>query len=209
MGTCGFSRPQRFVVNYSYDLPFGTHTGLLGRVTKGRNISGVTLLQNGTPITIADSGAGTIYGTAGSANQARFTRRDVSRMIYGSIPTPGGVEARLGGNSGSQIYNTSAFAARDHRKRNGSGRLGSGILLRTTIQLGHVSIENSSNTRANHTIPAELLNSVNHPQFHQSERPRPGRRLSPARSDDTDRSTAPSQRPIRVIQFALKYILIV
>ena len=27
-GPATFSRPQRFVANYSYDLPFGTHTGL-------------------------------------------------------------------------------------------------------------------------------------------------------------------------------------
>ena len=27
-----FSRPQRFVVNYSYDLPFGKHDGITGRL---------------------------------------------------------------------------------------------------------------------------------------------------------------------------------
>src|SRR5262249_16058822 len=104
-GPALFSRPQRFVVNYSYELPFGNHDGGLNYVLGGWSVSGVTIVQDGTPITIADSGAGTIYGTAGSANQAGFARAQMCPgMTYGDIATPGGVESRLGGNSGGPGY---------------------------------------------------------------------------------------------------------
>jgi hypothetical protein len=104
-GPAVFSRPQRFIVNYSYDLPFGKHDGVLGKVTEGWNISGVTLLQGGTPMTIADSGGGTIFGTAGSANQAGFSRAQICPgSSYGDLATSGGIESRLGGNSGGPGY---------------------------------------------------------------------------------------------------------
>ena len=54
-GPAEYSRPQRFVANYSYDLPFGTHTGLVQKLLGGWNVSGVTVVQGGAPITIADS----------------------------------------------------------------------------------------------------------------------------------------------------------
>ncbi len=41
-GPVGFSHPQRFIVNYSYDLPFGNPSGALGLLAKGWNLSGVT-----------------------------------------------------------------------------------------------------------------------------------------------------------------------
>src|SRR5262249_27687758 len=112
-GPALFVRPQRFVVNYSYDLPFGMHSGFAGKLLQGWNVSGVTLVQNGNPLTIADTSAGTIYGTAGSGNQAGFARAQMCPGIaYGGIPTSGGIEQRLGGNSGGPGYfNRSAFCS--------------------------------------------------------------------------------------------------
>ena len=89
-GPALFSRPQRFVVNYNYELPLGKHTGVLNYVLGGWSVSGVTVVQDGTPITVADSSAGTIFGTAGSANQAGFARAQMCPgMTYGNIATPG------------------------------------------------------------------------------------------------------------------------
>src|SRR5207302_5831899 len=65
-GPAQFNRPQRFVANYSYNLPFGTHTGVMERFLGGWNVSGVTVVQGGTLMTIADPSAGAICGTAGS-----------------------------------------------------------------------------------------------------------------------------------------------
>src|SRR5262249_39464281 len=110
-GQATFVRPQRFVVNYSYDLPFGRHPGLLGRLLEGWNISGVTLRQDGLPMTIGDTSAGTIYGTAGGGNQSGYARAQMCpSATYATIATPGGIEQRLGGNSGGPGYlNRSAF----------------------------------------------------------------------------------------------------
>jgi len=76
-GQATFVRPQRFVANYGYDLRFGAHRGALGRLLEGWNVSGVTLVQNGLPITIGDTSAGTIYGTAGGGNQSGYARKCV------------------------------------------------------------------------------------------------------------------------------------
>ena len=95
-GPATFSRPQRFVANYSYDLPFGTHTGVLQKVLGGWNVSGVTVVQGGSPMTIADQTAGTLFGTSGTS-QAGFGRVQIAPgMTYADIVTPGSVEAAVG-----------------------------------------------------------------------------------------------------------------
>jgi hypothetical protein len=55
-------RPQRLTINYSWDLPLGHPEGLEGKLLGGWNLSGVTVVQGGTPITITDSRGGSIYG---------------------------------------------------------------------------------------------------------------------------------------------------
>jgi hypothetical protein len=210
-GPAVFSRPQRFVVNYSYDLPFGTHTGIAGRLLEGWNISGVTLLQNGTPITIADSSAGTIYGTAGSANQAGFARAQIAPgMTYANIPTPGGVEARLGGNSGGPGYfNPLAFGpAPVIGDGTGYGDSGSGILLGPGQFNWDMSALKTTRITERQTVQfrAEFFNAFNHPQF---TNPNAGQgaifSLPDRASGSFGQITSTSVNP-RVIQFALKYI---
>ena len=97
----GFNHPQRFIVNYSYDLPFGNHSGGLGYLLNGWNVTGVTTVQNGTPMTITDQNGGTVYNI-GTFDQARAQMCPGSS--YGSIATSGGVESRLGGRSGGSGY---------------------------------------------------------------------------------------------------------
>src|SRR5262249_678329 len=63
-GPAYFHRPERFVFNYSWDIP--AHAGgVLGRLVEGWNVSGVRVVQNGTPLTITDARAGSIYGVNG------------------------------------------------------------------------------------------------------------------------------------------------
>jgi hypothetical protein len=210
-GPAVFSRPQRFVVNYSYDLPFGTHSGFTGRLLEGWNLSGVTLVQDGTPITIADSSAGTIFGTAGSANQAGFARAQMCPgMTYGNIPTPGGIEARLGGNSGGPGYfNASAFcAAPVIGNGTGYGDSGSGILLGPGQFNWDMSILKTTKITERQVVQlrAEFFNIFNHPQF---TNPNAGQgaifSLPDRASGSFGQITSTSVNP-RVIQFALKYI---
>ena len=82
-GPAYFSHPNRFVISYSYDLPFGHHTGGLGLLANGWNVSGVTTIQDGVPLTIADTALGTAYGTGGFAI---IRAQMCPGQTYGDIP---------------------------------------------------------------------------------------------------------------------------
>lgn len=102
-GVSDFDRTQRFVVNFSYEIPkFGGHlrsTGVGKRVFEGWMVSGVSIWQSGTPFTVSDSGGATYYGTSGSrANYALGATPDSARY-----DTP--VEQRL-----NAFFNIAAFA---------------------------------------------------------------------------------------------------
>ena len=61
-GLSDFDRPHRFVVSYRYDLPFfKTETGVKAALLSGWAVSGITVLQSGTPFSVTDSGAGTAF----------------------------------------------------------------------------------------------------------------------------------------------------
>ncbi|HEY4710168.1 MAG TPA: TonB-dependent receptor [Candidatus Acidoferrales bacterium] len=65
-GLAAFNRPQRLVIAYSYDLPYKHTEGLTGKLLGGWAISGVTTIQDGEPLTVADTNGGRIYyGSAG------------------------------------------------------------------------------------------------------------------------------------------------
>lgn len=211
-GPSTFVRPQRFVVNYSYDLPFGKHEGLLGKVTEGWNVSGVTVAQDGLPITVGDSAAGTIYGTAGSVDQAGYARAQMCPgMTYGNIATPGGVEQRLGGNSGGPGYlNPLAFCpAPVIGDGTGFGNSGTGIVLGPGQFNWDISAIKTTRITEQHMIQfrAEFFDAFNHPQFNNPDNT--GGFLVnsiPDRSSGNfGQITTTSVNP-RVIQLALKYM---
>jgi hypothetical protein len=211
-GQATFVRPQRFVVNYAYDLPFGKHTGFLGKVTEGWNVSGVTLVQDGLPITIGDSAAGTIFGTAGSVNQAGYARAQMCPgMTYAGIATAGGVEQRLGGNSGGPGYfNANALCAPPViGDGTGFGNSGTGILLGPGQFNWDISLFKTTRITERHLIQfrAEFFDAFNHPQFNNPNNS--GGFLLNAVPDRSSGNfgqiTTTSVNP-RVIQFALKYM---
>ena len=106
-GPVYFSHPQRFIINYSYDLPFGKHNGALGYALGGWNLGGVTTIEDGTPLTITDATGGSIYGAGtGWVSRAQLC----PGATYASALTSGGIESRLGAASGGPGYfNLSAF----------------------------------------------------------------------------------------------------
>ena len=208
-GPAQFNRPQRFVANYSYDLPFGRHTGVMERLLGGWNLSGVTVMQNGTPMTIADPTAGTIYGTAGSAFTGFGRAQLCPGMTYANIATSGSIEQRLGGASGGPGYfNKSAFCA-PPAIGNGTdyGNTGIGIILGPGQFNWDMAILKRITIRENHLIQfrTEFFNAFNHPQF---SNPNFGSgatyALPNVRSGAFGQITSTSVNP-RVIQFALKY----
>jgi hypothetical protein len=214
-GQATFIRPQRFVINYSYDLPFGMHNGIVGKVLEGWNVSGVTLLQNGLPMTIGDSSLGTIYGTAGGGNQSGYARAQMAAgMTYANIATPGGVEQRLGGNSGGPGYlNKGAFcttAACTPTIGDGTdyGNSGTGIILGPGQFNWDISLLKTTKITERQMVQfrAEFFNTFNHAQFNNPNTN--GGFLSNAipnlSSGSFGQITTTSVNP-RVIQFALKY----
>jgi hypothetical protein len=55
-------RSQRLSMNYNWVLPFGHSQGLTGKLVNGWALSGMTIVQDGPPLTITDTRRGTVYG---------------------------------------------------------------------------------------------------------------------------------------------------
>jgi hypothetical protein len=183
-GPSYFNRPQRFIINYSYDLPFGKHEGFVGKLLEGWNVSGVTTIQDGAPMTFVDGAAGTAYGTDGTGTTSGFGRAQLCPgMTYANIATPGGIESRLGGYSGGPGYfNVSAFCPAPAIMPDGVtvttqaacptcatlfGSSGLGILLGPGQFNFDVSVIKTTKITEKTTfqLRAEFFNLLNHPQF--------------------------------------------
>ncbi len=235
-GPATFSRPQRFVANYSYDLPFGTHSGVLQKVLGGWNVSGVTVLQGGSPMTIADATSGTLFGTQG-ASQAGFGRVQMAPgSSYADINTAGGVEQRLGGASGGPgWFNKGAFVAPPAMSPTGTiyystasssgqaqcaaanggiscgtlyGNSGSGIIKGPGQFNFDISILKTTQIFEKQTLQfrAEFFNAFNHPQFTNPNYGQGAIYALPNFASGSFGQITSTSVNPRVIQLALKYI---
>jgi hypothetical protein len=112
-GPAYFNHPQRFIMNYSWNLPFGKHTGVTDKLLDGWNLSGVTTIQDGNMFTIIDSAAGTIFGTSSTTLDGGYSRANLCPGItYNSMYSSGGIESRIGGPSGGPgWFASNAFCA--------------------------------------------------------------------------------------------------
>jgi outer membrane receptor protein involved in Fe transport len=100
-GPADFNRPQRLVVNYTYQLPnFDGAQGFSGKVLSGWQVSGVTTAQSGLPMTLTDTRGGGAWGS--TASRAQFC----AGMGLGNVFSSGGTISRLNG-----YFNKSAFCA--------------------------------------------------------------------------------------------------
>ena len=81
----------------------------LEKVASGWNLAGVTVVQDGTPLTVSDTRGGSIYGF-GAGSNVTSAAQFAAGMGAANVATPGGVEARLGGTAGGPGYfNKAAF----------------------------------------------------------------------------------------------------
>jgi hypothetical protein len=98
-GPAVFDRTHRLVFSYIWDLP-KTHSAsaFIKALVNGWATSGLLTLQSGTPFTVTDSGAATIYGVIYS--RAQFANGFDRSNAAGS----GSVESRL-----DKYFNTAAF----------------------------------------------------------------------------------------------------
>jgi hypothetical protein len=216
-GNAYFNRPQRFVFNYNWELPLGHAKGVLGAITGGWVLSGVTIAQAGTPLTFTDARAGTIYGLSGNNSGTtptalgavtfgayNYGRAQIAPGVtYGALEAPGSVEARLGGSSGGTGFFTPGSFIAPPVIGNGTDFGNSGVgIVRGPGQF-NFDFSLVKNTRvggihenANLQYRLEFFNAFNHPQFNN-----PGTSVTAATYGVI---TSTSVNP-RLIQMALKY----
>src|SRR5579875_1226705 len=202
-GPATFNHPNRFIVNYAYDLPLGTHRGALGVLVNGWNVSGVTTIQDGTPLTISDQNAGTAFDL-GTYDTPRAQM--APGATYAQVATSGGIESRLGGPSGGPGYlNINAFGSAPIAPYSTGGATlygnsGVGIILGPGQFNWDISLMKQFKMTERHNLlfRAEFFNTFNHPQFAN-----PGTTAISTPST-FGQITAVSVNP-RIMQLALKY----
>jgi Carboxypeptidase regulatory-like domain len=109
-GPVSFDRFQRFVVNYSYDLPFGNGAeGITKKLINGWNVAGVTIAQTGNPLTFIGGGSGGAYGTNQQLSFQGVTTAEICPgFSNGQLKNAGGATSHVVGGTG--YFNTAAFA---------------------------------------------------------------------------------------------------
>jgi hypothetical protein len=219
-GPAWFYRPKRFVVAYTWALPF-KNAGLNGKALRGWTLSGVTTIQSGFPMTIFDSRGGTIYGNdaappTGVDSAAQFC----PGVLAINVATPGTIQQRI-----NNFFNGAAFCSPPVvGDGTGWGNAGVGIIRGPDQNNWDMSVEKEIRVREGHIVQfrTEFYNAFNHPQFNV-----PGGTVTPGASWPTNAAldaagaTAPGQpqsstSPFgritstsvnpRIIQFAIKYI---
>jgi outer membrane receptor protein involved in Fe transport len=119
-GLAAFNRPQRFVLNYSYQIPYKSE-GWREKALGGWSVSGVTTIQDGLPFSITDGNtsneATLLYGSSlpatGPVDRAELSTPVDCNAVTGNcksgvpLATPGSLLSRV--LSGALI-NTNAFA---------------------------------------------------------------------------------------------------
>jgi hypothetical protein len=171
----------------------------VGTLINGWNLSGLTTVQDGTPLTITDGSGATIYGLQNSRAQM------CSGMKYADIATAGDLTSRIGGVSGGPGYlNMQAFCP-PPAVGNGTGYGNSGIGVILGPGQFDWDVSTAKTTRVggiaeNATLQfrAEFFNFFNHPQFSNPA-------VNVNQPSSFGQLTGLSVNP-RLIQFALKYL---
>ncbi|MGD0907670.1 MAG: carboxypeptidase-like regulatory domain-containing protein [Candidatus Acidiferrales bacterium] len=211
-----YYHPQRLTLNYSYQLPFGKHTGFMDKLAGGWSVAGVTVVQDGVPVTPIDSRAGVIYGQTATNYTAEFTP-GMGPANAGN-PAGGNDQNRLGcANTittcpGGGWFNRAAFVGPSGTfpaspiasdGSTGLGNSGFGYILgpgqfNFDTVIVKETVVGGIREGANLEFRTEFFNTFNHPQF------------NPPSGLDASKTTfgqinSESVNP-RLIQFALKYV---
>ncbi len=219
-GPAAFNRPQRFVLNYSYELPFKSE-GWKNKAIGGWSISGVTTIQDGLPFSVVDSSGGGIYYGGPLPATGPYVRAELANPV--NCNSQGNCQAgptQPLNTSGSMAYralngfiNPKAFTSipcvggtvpgNCAGSGGGSGFGNSGVgIMRCCTQLNFdmAIIKNTTvgglREDASLQFRAEFFNLFNHAQFNEP--------------DNNVNSTtfgliSSSSVPGRILQFGLKY----
>jgi hypothetical protein len=192
-------RPQRLVINYSWDIPYGHLTGIARALASGWNISGVTTIQGGQPMSLTDSNGGGVFGLNGPTDISRIQM--APGMTYANLVTPGGVENRL-----NSYFNTSAIGSIPYVGTDPNatlwGNSGVGIIygpgqFNFDATIGKTTRVGGLSENAALQFRVEFFNLFNHPQFSNPD--------TNLEDGGFGQITTSSVNP-RVLQLALKYI---
>jgi hypothetical protein len=145
-----------FVATYRYQLPFGRLTGHARRLLQGWDISGITRLSTGFPITLAEHGDNSLQGSLPNG----VNNHSLDLPDY----TPGDLKLNHNPRNGQPYFNTSVFAANalgtpgsaSRRSFHGPGSLNFDLALLRTFALTE---KKSMQCRL------ESFNTFNHTQF--------------------------------------------
>jgi len=191
-----FDRTHRLIANVGYQLPsFIQADGYIGAMTKGWSLSGIIIIQSGTPMTLTDPKGGSVYGSAGTS-----TVNLCPNATPASLSTSGRDQSRL-----NSWFNASAICAPAAIGSDGStgyGNTGQSIVtgpgqFNTDFSIGKTFAMGSIRENSQLAFRVEFYNAFNHPQFSN-----PGTTFGTASFGViTQTSVAP-----RLIQFGLKYL---
>jgi hypothetical protein len=218
-GPAYFAHPQRFIVSYSYALPFGhPSNGFLSKVAEGWMMTGNVVVQDGSPLTFTNTAGGSAYGTGGAGSGEGGTARAqlCPGMTYNNIQSSGGITSRLGGsNSANGYIVANAFCAQPAIEPDGVtvtsqaacptcatlfGSSGLGIILGPGNVNWDTSFLKTTKITEKTTIQfrTDFFNILNHPQFSN-----PGVAQNTPNTFGVITTTAVNPR---IIQFALKFM---
>ena len=205
-GPCDYFRPQRLVVNYTYQFPgYKGGNKVISKALTGWSVSGVTTVQDGYPLTIIDAKGGAVFGFSSfNGQQAGASRSQMCPgMTYADVLTSGSIESRLNG-----YFNSAAFCAtpvvgaiNGIGGATGWGNSGRGIVLgpgqfNWDFSLSKRTVVGGFHENANLEFRRGNLNAMNHPQF--------GIPNVTSSSSAFGTITSTTVGP-RVIRFALRY----
>jgi hypothetical protein len=190
-----FDRRHRLITNLNYELPSLQRNGFVGAASRGWSVSGIVIVQSGTPMTLTDKNGSVVYGFAGTAT-ITLCPGETYRDLLTSGPT--GSKLRTWINK-SAICPVAAIGSDGS---SGYGNAGQGIIngpgqFNTDVSIGKTTTVGGLRENAQLAFRTEFYNALNHPQFSN-----PGTIFGTANFGViTQTSVAP-----RLIQFGLKYI---
>jgi hypothetical protein len=204
-GPSDFDYRHRFVANYLWNLPnFHSNQGVAGKVLSGWGTSGVAVIQTGPALTFIDTGAGGIFGLAGTGVTGPSL---CPGMTVANILNPGSTQSNIGKNK--TIFNPAAFCTTGPGNDTGFGNLGRGVVYgpgQHNLDMSIFKDTKVGGLSEGGTIQfrAEFFNTFNTPQFATQTTVQFSTSITQVNAPNFGQVTATTVSP-RLIQLGLKY----
>lgn len=164
-GLSDFDRPQRLSVSYVYELPIFQHSaGVTHAALSGWALSGVTIVQSGTPFSVLDSAGGQAFLAAGSSPVGASLASGFSVSQGNST---GSIHSRLNGYLNPAAFTADPLMYPTDPLSTGFGDLGRNVYRGPTEQnwdfslIKHFKLTERNDVR----FTADFFNIWNHASF--------------------------------------------